>query len=84
MYALITCKYEKDPIKNSRENVMTVFPIISLWEFFPTLKAANSVVVGQIWLKFQLIQDIMHVLITCKSEKDRINSNGEKVVASIF
>ena len=22
MYALITCKYEKDPIKNSRENVM--------------------------------------------------------------
>ena len=23
MYVLITCKYEKDPIKNSRENVMT-------------------------------------------------------------
>ena len=38
MYFLITRKYEKDPIKNSRENVMTVFPIISLWEFFPTLK----------------------------------------------
>ena len=26
----------------------------------------------------------MHVLITCKFEKDRINSNGEKVVTSIF
>ena len=27
MYVLITCKYEKDPIKNSQENVMTfVFP----------------------------------------------------------
>ena len=25
MYVLITCKYEKDPIKNSRENVMTSF-----------------------------------------------------------
>ena len=23
MHVLITCKYEKDPIKNSRENVMT-------------------------------------------------------------
>ena len=45
---------------------------------FPTLKAANSVVGGQIWPKFELIQDIMHVLITCKFEKDRINSNGEK------
>ena len=39
MYVLITCKYEKDPIKNSRENV-TVFPIISLWEFFPMLKGS--------------------------------------------
>ena len=70
MYVLITCKYEKDPIKNSRENVMT--------SFFP------SVVGGPIWPKFELIQDIMHVLITCKFEKDRINSNGENVVTSIF
>ena len=41
MYVLITSKYEKDPIKNSRENVMTsFFPIISVWEFFPTLKGS--------------------------------------------
>ena len=25
MYVFITCKYEKDPIKNSGENVMTLF-----------------------------------------------------------
>ena len=25
MYAIITCKYKKDPIKNSRENAMTPF-----------------------------------------------------------
>ena len=48
------------------------------------LKAANSLVGGLIWPKFELIQDIWHVLITCKFEKDRINSNGEKVVTSIF
>ena len=48
------------------------------------LRAANAVVDGQIWPKFELIQDIMHALITCKLEKDRINSNREKVVTSIF
>ena len=26
IHVLITCKYEKDPIKNSGENVMTSFP----------------------------------------------------------
>ena len=52
--------------------------------FFRRSKTPNSVVGSSIWPKFELIQDIMHVLITCKFEKDRINSNGEKVVTSIF
>ena len=85
MYVLITCKYEKDPIKNSWENVMTsFFPLYVYGNLFRRSRAANSVVGGQIWPKFKPIQDIMHVLITCKFEKDRINSNGEKVVTSIF
>ena len=25
MYAIVTCKYKKNPIKNSQENVMTPF-----------------------------------------------------------
>ena len=86
MYDLITCKYEKgSDQKQPRKSDDFVFPIISLWDFFfRRSRAANSVVVGQIWPKFELIQDIMHVLITCKFENDRINSNGEKVVTSIF
>ena len=52
--------------------------------FFRRSRAANSVVSGPIWSKFELIQDIMHVLITCKFEKDRINSNGEKVWRRFF
>ena len=31
MYVIVTCKYEKDPIKNSRENVAT--PFSSLWPY---------------------------------------------------
>ena len=85
MYVLTTCKYEKDPIKNSRENVMTSFFPLKVYEnFFRCSRAANSVIGSLIWPKFELIQDIMQFLITCKFEKDRINSNGEKVVTSIF
>ena len=70
MYVLITCKYEKDPIKNSRENVMTSFsPLYVYGNFFRRSRAANSVVGGQIWPKFELIQDIMSVLITCKFKR---------------
>ena len=46
------------------------------------LKAANSIVSGPIWPKFELVQDFMHVLVTCKYEKDRIKKNREKVETS--
>ena len=56
------------------------FPIVSLWEiFFRRSRAANSIVSSPIWLKFELIRDFMHFLITCKYKKDRIKSNREKV-----
>ena len=42
MHVLIACKYEKDQMKNSGENVMTLFfSIVSLWDFFQTLKASQ-------------------------------------------
>ena len=41
MYVPITCKYEKDPIKKQpRKRDDFIFPIISLWDFFPTLKGS--------------------------------------------
>ena len=48
-------------------------------ETFRRSRAANSVVSGPIWLKFKLMQDFMHVLVTCKYKKDRIKNNREKV-----
>ena len=41
------------------------FPIKNLWDFFRRSRAANSVVSGPIWPKFELIRDFMHVLVTC-------------------
>ena len=49
---------------------------------FLGLKAANSVVSGPIWPKFELVRDFMHVLVTCKYKKDRIKTNREKVETS--
>ena len=56
----------------------------SMGVFLRHSRAANSVVGGPIWPKFKLIHNIMHVLVTSKFEKDRININGDYVMTSIF
>ena len=50
------------------------------WVFWS--RAANSIVSGLIWPKFELVRDFMHVLVTCKYKKDRIKNNQEKVETS--
>ena len=40
IHVLITCKYEKNLIKKRRKCDDIVFPIISLWGFFQTLKGS--------------------------------------------
>ena len=44
-------------------------------QFFRHLRAASSVVRGQIWPNFKLIEALMFVIITCKYEKDPIKNN---------
>ena len=41
-------------------------------QFFRNLRAANSVVCGQIWPNFNHIQALKYVIITCKYEMDPI------------
>ena len=75
MYVIITCKYEKDPIKNNPEKGATpFFKIITLSVAMETI--------GRIWLNFELIQTSMHVLIACKYEKDQMKNSGENVMTS--
>ena len=75
MYVIITCKYEKDPIKNNREKGATPFFKII------TLSVAMETSVW-IWPNFELIQTSMHVLIACKYEKDQMKNSGENVITS--
>ena len=77
MHVIITCKYKKDQMKNSREKVETpFFPIITLSVTMETS--------GWIGPNFKFIQALMYVIITCKYEKDPIKNNREKVETSFF
>ena len=56
--------------KQQRKSGNTIFPIIrSIGVFLRRSRAANFVVGGPIWPKFELIHNIMHVLVTSKFEK---------------
>ena len=68
MPVLVTSNFHDISIKNEQA-WRHHFPIISLWDFFRRSRAANSVVSGPIWPKFDLVQDFMHVLVTCKYKK---------------
>ena len=72
MYVIITCKYEKDPIKNDREKVATTF-------FKLSVAMETS---GLIWPNFELFQAFMHVLISYKYEKDQMKNSRENVMTS--
>ena len=75
MDVLVTCKYEEDLIKNEGTRVLTTFsPIITLSVAMETS--------GRIWPNFELIQALIHVIITCKYEKDPIKNSGENVMTS--
>ena len=48
-------------------------------QFFICARADNSGAGGGIWLKFELIQAFMHVLLTCKNEVDQIINEGARL-----
>ena len=83
MPVLVINNFDDDSIKNERASMETAFSHYkSMGIFFRLSRAANSVVSGPIWPKFELVRDFMYVLVTCKYEKDRIKNNREKVETS--
>ena len=53
-------------------------------EYFSHSRATNSAISVRIWPKLELVQDFMHVFVTCKFKEDQINSNRENVETSFF
>ena len=69
MHVIITCKYEKDRIKNGREKVATPFSVITL-----SVAMEN---ISRIWPNFKFIQALVYVIVTCKYEMDPIMNSRE-------
>ena len=85
MHVLVNCKYEKDQMKNSGENVMASFsPLLVYGIFFRRSRAANSVVHGRISPNFELIQALMYIIVTCKYEMNPIKNVQENVMTPFF
>ena len=43
-------------------------------------RPANSAVLGPIWPNFELVRDVMDVLVTCQYEEDPIKNRGPRVL----
>ena len=46
--------------------------------------AANSAVLVPIWPNFELVRDVVDVLVTCKYEEDLIKNEGARVVTTLY
>ena len=91
MHVLITCMYEKDPMKKTTtiKRGYTVLPILSLIRFFFFRSvAANSVVCGQILSNFEFIQALrlMYVIAVAANSVvcGQILSNFEFIQALMY
>ena len=59
-------------------------PLKGYGDFFKRSRAANSAVLGQILLKFELIRDIIDILVTCKYEEDPIKNEAARVLTRLY
>ena len=83
MPVLVTSNFDDDSINNEWASMETPFYHYKSMGNFLDFKAANSVVSSPIWTKFELVQNFMHILLTCKYKKDLTKINREKVATSL-
>ena len=59
---------------------MTSFSPLKVYgDFSRPSRAANSAVLGPNWPNFELVRDVIDVLVTCKYEEDPIKNDGARV-----
>ena len=77
MSVLVTCTNEDDQIKNEGAGVFTTFlPLYFCGDFSRHSRAANSAVLFPIWPNFELVRDVIDVLVTCKNQENPIKNKG--------
>ena len=61
-----------------------VMSIFTKRDFSRRSRAAHSAVLGPIWSNFELVRDVMNVLVTCKYEEDPIKNEGARVDTTLY
>ena len=61
---------------------MIEWPQHKIW-IFKHSRADNSAVRGRIWSKFELIRDVVDVLVTFKNKEDPIKIEGARVATTL-
>ena len=69
---------------NELEWSQLFFPFKVYGNFSRCSKAANFTVLGPIWPNFELIRDVMDVLVTCKNEEDPFKNEGARVFTTSY
>ena len=65
--------------------LLTRFFLLKVYgNFFRRSRAANSAVLNLIWLKFELVRDIIDVLDTCKYEENPIKNEGARLLTRLY
>ena len=75
---LITSNFDDDSIKNEWASMETAFYHYKSMGIFRRSRAANSIVSGPIWSKFELVRDFMHALVTCKYKRIELKATEKR------
>ena len=75
----VTCKNEEDPLKNKDVRVATT----QNTDFSNTQGQITLQSEGRIWSKFELIRDVIDVLVTSKNEEDPNKNEGARVATTL-
>ena len=71
-------------MKMEAQSANIISLIVGLWAFDRHAKAANSTVLSQIWPNFELIRDIIVVLLTCKNEAIPIKNDDTRIITALY
>ena len=82
MVTLVSSKNEKDPIKIDGARVATIQNIDFSNTKGQLTPQDNFKVRGRIWPKFELIRDVVVILVTCKNEEDPLKNKDARVATT--
>ena len=82
MVVRVTCKNEENPIKNKGSRVLTYH--CKSMRIFSNAQGQLTAVCGRIRRNFELVRDIIVVLLACKCEEDPIINEGVRVLTRLY